>query len=243
MTGDTCSLGSWGITSYNSATKELRIPASHSGNNYGCYGTKEISRRGSAIPNNQKECEEIGWMWYPTMFETWAGQCFITENWAEKIEKVTYDGKCTQTCLEGRGCGGVGLAYQQTGDAGGMSFDGFHLTTPTPYNTVWVPITCSGTIIVKLPQAEIITLPETPTIPETIINESLPTTTQPIECKANIECVSICGIRVPTCVNNACRCDNIEIVTRVNAVRKSIFDNIASFIQDMIDKILSIFER
>lgn len=141
-----CNLGSWSIQGYNPSTNELTIGVDSSGTKAsGCLGTSAVvnSEERTGI-TNQADCEAIGFNWAP---DNDGETCRINDNWFNDKTYIS-NVKCTQTCTDPRGCGGAGLAYGQTGDLGGVGFNGFKVEIPAPYNA-WMSADCHGTIIVQ----------------------------------------------------------------------------------------------
>lgn len=49
-------------------------------------------------------------------------------------------------------------------------------------------------------------------LPEGVIEEIV----EPIQCRANIECQSLCGTKVPSCTNNTCYCGNEQVLIEID---------------------------
>jgi len=154
VAGRSCNLGSWHVSSYDSAKNEIKIDGSIGNyNSAGCIGTYDVTSwdRGGLNINNQEFCNSF---FGTGSYNDELSVCIlINENWFNDKEIKSLYGTCTMTCTDSRGCGGVGLgAGQSIQMVYSAGFDGFILTLPTPYNS-WTPISCSGGFVVGLKNA------------------------------------------------------------------------------------------
>lgn len=157
IVGTSCNLGSWDIGSVDLNNGKMVINAGV-GNiaSEGCIGTYKLANVGTNAVTNKEDCEAIGFSWYDN-------SCRIAEGWFKNYQ-YTSNIVCTTSCIDPRGCGGVGLGYGQTRTSVYTpAFDGYTIHYDAPYNS-WTPYSCTGTLTVNIPSRQIISpTPITPT--------------------------------------------------------------------------------
>jgi len=69
-------------------------------------------------------------------------------------------------------------------------------------------------------------------------DENLDSSYKAVECSSNVECISLCGSKTPTCYLNSCQCDNKVVFVK----EESIITKFNNWIQSIIDSIIGIFK-
>jgi hypothetical protein len=227
----------WDVSSYNPATGEMVISYQLSNIQANGGGTVCPVSAGTQTHNTQKlninsekDCTDIfeGSATWTTLGNGQTGCFLMDENAKSWINDKTlvYSGGCTRTDS------GALTSFQELGGFNGLTF-----AVTEPGCSRCFAFNCDMSVKITNAQTPI----STPVTPGELPSIDIPATPQ-VECSSNVNCMSICGSKTPTCESGSCKCSGVPVVVN-HPQTGNWLDRIGWYVQGIIDKIFGVFSK